>query len=397
MRIVMLCPWAMYPKGTVTARTLPIAKKLAEKGHDVYLVIPPFDNPSDSEKLYEIENVKICNVKISYTIPFIKHLLIVYALVKKSFGLKPDIIHVFKPKGYSGLAAMILELYNIPLIIDTDDWEGSGGWNDKVDYHPIMKKFFNFQEKWIPLHSNAVTVASKTLETQIWGFGVSPENVFYVPNGVNKLASSKNKIYNISNLREKCGIGDSPSILLYTRFFEFDVQKIIDILKLVLAEMNNVKLVVVGKGFSKEEDELLALSEEAGIRESIIYTGWLQPDEIIQYIELADVAIYPYNDTLINRSKCSAKLTEILSRGKAVVADNVGQNTEYIENGVSGIVVDHDDVTSFAKNVVRILKDEHLQTMFGKNAKVRMLEKFGWDKLIIKIEEAYSKAILDYR
>ena len=55
MRIVMLCPWAMYPKGTVTARTLPIAKKLAEKGHDVYLVIPPFDNPSDSEKLYEIE------------------------------------------------------------------------------------------------------------------------------------------------------------------------------------------------------------------------------------------------------------------------------------------------------------------------------------------------------
>ena len=397
MRIVMLCPWAMYPKGTVTARTLPIAKKLAEKGHDVYLVIPPFDNPSDSEKLYEIENVKICNVKISYTIPFIKHLLIVYALVKKSVGLKPDIIHVFKPKGYSGLAAMILKLYNIPLIIDTDDWEGSGGWNDKVDYHPILKKIFNFQEKWIPLHSNAVTVASKTLETQMWGFGVPPENVFYVPNGANRLTTSKDKIYNISNLHKKCGIGDSPSILLYTRFFEFDVQKIIDILKLVLADINNAKLVVVGKGFNKEEDELLALSEEAGIRESIIYTGWLQPEEIIQYIELADVAIYPYNDTLINRSKCSAKLTEILSRGKAVVADKVGQNTEYIENGVSGIVVDYDDVTSFAKNVVRILKDEHLQTMFGKNAKVRMLEKFGWDKLIIKIEEAYRKAILDYR
>ena len=80
-------------------------------------------------------------------------------------------------------------------------------------------------------------------------------------------------------------------------------------------------------------------------------------------------------------------------RGKAVVADNVGQNSEYIENGVSGIVVEHDDVTSFAKNVVRVLKDEHLQIMFGKNAKVRMFEKFDWDKLIIKIEEAYSKAI----
>jgi len=40
-----------------------------------------------------------------------------------------------------------------------------------------------WQERWLALHADAVTVASRALETQVWGFGVDPARVTYLPNG----------------------------------------------------------------------------------------------------------------------------------------------------------------------------------------------------------------------
>ncbi|MDQ3928650.1 MAG: hypothetical protein M3328_05830, partial [Chloroflexota bacterium] len=36
----------MQPKGTVSARMMPLARALAEKGHRVRVVVPPWDDPS---------------------------------------------------------------------------------------------------------------------------------------------------------------------------------------------------------------------------------------------------------------------------------------------------------------------------------------------------------------
>ena len=46
MRVALIAPFGLRPKGTTIARALPIARVLAEQGAQVRLVIPPWDDPS---------------------------------------------------------------------------------------------------------------------------------------------------------------------------------------------------------------------------------------------------------------------------------------------------------------------------------------------------------------
>jgi glycosyltransferase involved in cell wall biosynthesis len=105
----------------------------------------------------------------------------------------------------------------------------------------------------------------------------------------------------------------------------------------------------------------------------------------------ADVAIFPCDDTLVNRAKCSVKLTELLTAGVPVVADRVGQNGEYIEHLVSGILVPPGDSAAFAGAVVALLRDAALRQRLGEAARRQMQEQFTWDRLAEVAERAYGE------
>src|SRR5437868_10870490 len=49
MRIAFIAPFGLQPKGTVSARMLPLAHALAKRGHEVRVVIPPWDDPTAQE------------------------------------------------------------------------------------------------------------------------------------------------------------------------------------------------------------------------------------------------------------------------------------------------------------------------------------------------------------
>ena len=102
-------------------------------------------------------------------------------------------------------------------------------------------------------------------------------------------------------------------MLLYTRFFEFSVERVVCIFQRVLAEVPGARLLVVGRGFFGEEEGLLELMREAELTDHLVYVDWVEPEELPAYFAAADVAIYPYDDTLINRTKCSVKLIDLMA------------------------------------------------------------------------------------
>jgi len=401
----MIAPFAMFPKATTSGRVLSLSKALVDRGHNVSIVIPPYDNPSHSGKEYEIDGVHICNVKMS-NLPLIKYVLVSFRLVRKALSFKPNVIHVFKPKGYSGLAAMFLILMRrfkllngVSIVLDTDDWEGRGGFYDfyleNSIYPRVMLDFFDFQERWIPRHSDAVTVASKTLEKRILEWGIPPKRVFHVPNAPHHISRfSRDGKYDISSLEKKYGLESFPVILLYTRFQEYGVERIVDILRYVKKEMPDVKLFIVGRGNFGEEKKLEELAGKEGLFDSIIFAGWIQPEDLPRYLSVGDVVIYPFDDTPLNRAKCPSKLVELMAVGKAIVADRVGEIAEYIENGKSGLLVNPYDTMEFAEKVIKVLKDEKLRRKLGEGAQSRIWKNFTWDKLSTRVEKAYKISAL---
>jgi glycosyltransferase involved in cell wall biosynthesis len=102
------------------------------------------------------------------------------------------------------------------------------------------------------------------------------------------------------------------------------------------------------------------------------------------------VAVCPFEDTLLNRARCPAKLADLMAAGLAVVADDVGQAGEYIDHLVSGYLVAPGGVEAFATGVVRLLRDEKLRAALGMEARQRVTKEFGWPELAKVAESAYA-------
>ncbi len=136
MRISMIGPFGLQPKGTLSVRAVPLARALVQRGHAVRVIVPPWDYPQDAGRKWHDAGVEVENIELPAPIPGLFHINVTRTLVTRALDFKPDVIHCFKPKAYAGLSAWTLwqmkRLGRVKarLIIDTDDWEGAGGWND---------------------------------------------------------------------------------------------------------------------------------------------------------------------------------------------------------------------------------------------------------------------------
>ncbi len=396
MRIVFIGPFAMQPKRTMAVRALPLARALAERDHQVLVLLPAWDHPQDAGWEWVEQGLRVYNVPLPARLPGLFQTRLTWRLLRECLRFRPDVVHCFKPKSYSGLAAWALwqlrrlGICRTRLVVDADDWEGSGGWNELEHYSWLQRRFFGWQERWGLTHSDALTVASRALQTIVWSLGVPRERVHYLPNGWAGEEDAPDAVA-AAELRRGLGLEDAPVALLYTRFFEFGVERALAIMQGVLAAVPEVRWLVVGKGLFGEESRLLDLAQQAGIAERVTYAGWVPAAQVPRHLALARVAIYPFDDTLLNRCKCAVKLIDLLGAGVPVVADRVGQNAEYILDGVSGLLVAPGDTPAFVGATVRLLRDAGLAAQLGRAARQRMRDQFAWQRLVQTAESAYDR------
>ncbi len=387
----MLAPFGIRPKGTLAARMLPLAQALVRRGHQVVIVAPPVHNPDDAATCVEYEGVPVIHTAAPRAPGVAQQTL---ALLQATLRQRPDVVHLFKPKGYAGLAALALHHLRpaLPLVVDTDDWEGPGGWNDLLPYPSAAKRLFAWQERDLLRRADAITVASRALETLVWSMGIAPERVFYLPNGVRP--STLNLQPSTFNLQPST-LNLQPStfnLLLYTRFWELDVREVVAALVGVAARRPDVRLIVVGKGERGEENELLRLVQRTGLASFVDYRGWLMPDHIPATLAEADVALMPMRDTLINRARGLAKLLELMGAGLPIVASRVGQAAEYLEHGVSGWLVPPENPGALAEAVLRLIGDADLRQRLRIGAQ-HAARQYSWDLLAPIAERAYAQAV----
>jgi len=389
----MIGPFGLAPKATVRERALPLARALARMGHAVSIVMAPWHTPEETERTWDEDGVRLAYVGLGLHLPLLQHLVIACRLVRGSLSWRPDVVHCFKPKGHSGLAALFLwclqrlGLVRLRLVVDEDDWEGPGGWNALEGYSAPVRALFAWQERWGLRHSQAVTVASRALETLAWSLGVAPERVIYLPNGA--VAPFKGDGLGV---RERLGLGGVPVILLYTRFFEYDVARVVEAVVQIRSEVPEVRLLVVGEGlYPEDEARFDVLVEATGLAPAVCKVGWVPLEDVPDYIAAADLAIYPFDDNLVNRAKCSVKLVSLLAAGVPVVAEAVGQNAEYIIHGRTGVLVPSGDAEAMAGACVALLRDPEWRHSLGSAAAEEMASHYTWDVLAQRALAAYER------
>lgn len=415
MRIALVAPFGLRAKGTARARALPLGRALVRRDQTVALFLPPYDSLEDAGRRWTDGGVDVINLAL----PVLGrggaawHLWLGWRLFLAVRRWQPDVAHVFKPKGPSGLAGLLLwatrglgewgtrgqgdgvtrrqgggDLATYPrvslspslrfspsphprVIIDADDWEGPGGWNDdpRTGYTAAQRRFFAWQERYGLAHAHAWTVTSRCLRDRAIACGARPERVYVLHNGIEP-----------SNIQHPTSNAPASAIL-YTRFAGVRPGDVAALWARVRALRPDATLTVLGRGVGGEEATL-------GGVDGITVRGWMEPAELPAALASAAVAIAPWADTSSNRARHSAKVLELMAAGMPVVAYAVGELPETV--GEAGVLVSPGDAEAFAAAVAGLLADPVRAAALGGAARMRVAALFNWDVLAGRALEVYA-------
>jgi glycosyltransferase involved in cell wall biosynthesis len=135
----------------------------------------------------------------------------------------------------------------------------------------------------------------------------------------------------------------------------------------VLRECPDAYLLIVGEGSRRDFLEQLAASKRVAHR--VVFTG--RRDDIPAVTAALDVAVLPSW-----REAQGLSILEAMALSRPVVASDVGGIPEMIEDGVTGLLVPHDDPPALAAAIVRLLKDHAFADTIGGDGNYLVNDRF---------------------
>jgi glycosyltransferase involved in cell wall biosynthesis len=374
--VIMVGTFAAWRLGTLQARALPFARALQAHGIRCAVVTVPWDLPSERGVIDVRSTVPLFNTNAAALIK----LPLALGQLRRFVTLhRPSVLHVFKPRGYGGFLASLAS--SVPTVIDVDDWEGDGGWNRSGQYNLVQRRLFDWQERDLVASATGVTAASTLLaERARSARKCQPaDHVWHVPNGLTRDWFTRLRD---ARAARSHATPEHPRILLYSRFAEFGH----DWLPRFVAALNRcsqnpVTLTVIGA-----TDDPPPVLDSGHMELDLM--GYVARDRLPEALATATLAVYPYRDSLINRSKNSVKLLELMAAGCAVLASDVGEISPVL--GDAGVVIQGHEPEMFAAYASRLLQRDRLLCDMSRLAQKRVESGFVVDGLAPSLVEAYE-------
>lgn len=384
-RILMVHPHDIYSSVEPwTRRIKSLASELIKNGYEVKIIYFPVSYSKVSKDYSEDGYGVIPFNRYPSPFLFLKNILKFIQL-----GRWADVIHLQKCHHYASIPAVISAYFNKkPLHYDWDDWEEmiwyeSCGTNRHSRFIGLS---FKILERFLPVLSDTVSVASECLKELALSFGLKAENIFPIPVGAD--LEQFNPVIEGDRIKQKYKI-TGPLILYVGQLHGAQyIDLFIKAMNIVLHKNKKVSFMIVGEGFM--ERKLKSLVAELGIAEKVIFTGSVPHHEIPEYIAAADICVAPFRDTKVTRCKSPLKIVEYLASGKAIVASNVGEVKKMV--GGVGVLVKPDNFHLLAQGILRLLVDKELRDSIGRLARQRAENIYNWRVSTLSLMSAYKRA-----
>jgi glycosyltransferase involved in cell wall biosynthesis len=371
VKIVFVGNFALWRKGTMGSRSLPMARELRAAGHDAVVVVPPWDAPDEANSAVRAWGVPVRNVPIRPGLG--RHPGIVLDLLRATLAERPDVVVAVKAKAYAGLITQLLR--GVRVVVDVDDDEG--GWSALAGDPAPVRAFVRWHERAVIRHADGVIAASRVLDAFARSLGAG--EVTYLPNATWP-GSAAWPPGDRARARQALGLGDAPTLLLYSRLFEFSLDRLVGAIASIARAVPDVRLLVVGTGLHHEEARLRTALASATLLDRAILLGWVKREELPDFLAAGDVALVPMDDTAVNRARCSVKLLDLMLAGRAIVADAVGQVAEYLGDDRTGRLVQPADPEAMAEAAIALLREPAHARRLGDVAEAAARSELTWER-----------------
>ncbi len=146
------------------------------------------------------------------------------------------------------------------------------------------------------------------------------------------------------------------------------------------------EFVICGDGWSLAGMRKLAHS--LGVTDRVNFRGWLAAEELAEELAQASVvaipSLWPEPFGLVG--------IEAFAAGRPVVASATGGVTDWLEDGVSGILVPPGDAVSLARALNELLADPERQRIMGLAGREAVRSQFSRERHVAELVQAYRTA-----
>ncbi len=156
---------------------------------------------------------------------------------------------------------------------------------------------------------------------------------------------------------------------------------LINAMATIVKKNPNICLRIVGERFSKRDNVLdndnpVTLVESLGLSDFVATDlRYVPNEEVATIFEWADVAVFPYRS-----ATQSGPITLAYSYGIPVISTRTGGIPDVVEEGVSGYLVEPDDVEALAKGILKYANNPIESSTVKEYAK-----KLSWDSYINRL------------
>lgn len=381
MKIAQIC-FRFGAPGGVEHQVLQLSKELIKRGHEVVVFTSdvfsevPWKKTHISDEV--VDGIKTIRLKAYKNIlPFLKS-PIIPDMFSKLLECDADIYHAHSHRYFHlPIVSVAHQITDIPFIVT-------------LHYHPpearegLKKKFmlklgdFIFKNE-VYKHCQRIITKTNLEKSYIRNF-VPVEKCIAIPDGISQDWLTEPK----ENFRKTYGI-DKPFVLYAGRLaYNKGLQYLVEASSIILKK-HDIKFVFIGEEWG-EKEKLIRQAEKLNIRDSIIFTGYIDNFEIYKsaFCECEIFALPSEWEAF------GIVLLEAMACGKPCVATNVGGVPEVVDNGVNGFIVPYGNAEMLASKLCMLLENEKLRTEFGSNGRKKVLASYTWDKIVDALETVYE-------
>ncbi len=387
---------------TGVGRFLPLAKYMARLGHQVSIIALHSNFAGLQEKKFTQEGVlveyvaqmhvmKDKNQKRYFGSMKLIALMIqaTLALCKAALREKRDIIHIGKPHPMNSIAGILAHvLKGGCLFLDYDDYEAmTGHFTNR-----LQKMGVTFFEDRVPHLVQHITTHNSFLRDRYLKIGISSENITILPNGVDIERFKPVQAEEIAILRNELSIHEQKVIGYIGSLSSpsHPVDLLLKAFSRVHQEMPETLLVITGAGDDYAKLQLEAA--ELGISQVTRFTGFIPPDKVPAYYQLADVLVDPVHDDPSARGRLPLKLFESWISGTPFITSDVGDRGAILGSPPAGELVRAGDVTDLSLGLLKILRDQEYANLLRKRG-FEQVEKYSWEYLASQLEALYIRIL----
>ncbi|MDZ7629035.1 MAG: glycosyltransferase family 4 protein [Parvularculaceae bacterium] len=241
-----------------------------------------------------------------------------------------------------------------------------------------LKSIARVSEASIWRAADRVLPVTQALASYVEKAGVDPARIEVIPNGVEAIFL---RAHDPRPVRLRYGL-EGKIVLGFTGFVRewHGLERVISYLG--ERRRSDVAFLIVGDGDARHELEKQALA--LGVKESVIFTGVVQREEVPAHLAAFDIALQP----AVTAYASPLKLFEYMAAGRAILAPDAPNIREILgERGDAALLVAGDDAALFSA-LDALVADADLRMTLGAAARETLLRRgFTWDANAERVEK----------